>query len=504
MNTILVIDDDEDFQELVKFMLHRQGYEAICVSSPRDLGAVRLPQRISAILLDWQLGSVDGTQMIEPLKRKFPASPVVFVTAHSSPEIAAESIKLGAFDFLTKPLDSAKLMVTMAQAVQHNELICRLDQLERGSDEVGFEDLVGVSPQMQTVYSVIRNVAPTDVSVMVCGESGTGKELVAAAIHQQSDRSNAAFVPLDMASIPADLAEATLFGHEKGAFTGAEKARVGAVGEAAGGTLFLDEITEMQIDLQSKLLRFLQERVYRPVGAQQDVKADVRIVSATNRDPLQAVKDNRLREDLYYRLNVVPVQLPALRERDGDIGLLATHFMQQFAKQYSKSFKAIDAKALELLQAYAWPGNVRQLVHLVQRTVVLNEGETLEPHMLPEEVLGQLDGESTAVTSDAVQDSVGEKQLNSPPDAEPPVADLSTLGDAETQADVLASSELQPVVPVDDEIVPLEQLERAAIANALRVCNGSAYEAASRLGISPATMYRRIKLYKLDVEQDEA
>ena len=493
-HTILVIDDDHDFQELVKFMLNRQGYAAVCVSSPSELGGVQVNGPISAILLDWQLGGVDGTQMIDPLKRKFATSPIIFVTAHSSPEIAAESIKLGAFDFLTKPLDQAKLMVTMAQAVSHNELLCRLEKLELGAGDVGFEGLVGVSPQMQTVYSVIKNVAPTDVSVMICGESGTGKELVASAIHQRSDRSIAPFVPLNMASIPADLAEATLFGHEKGAFTGAEKARMGAVGEAAGGTLFLDEITEMQIDLQSKLLRFLQERVYRPVGAQQDVKSDVRIVSATNRDPLQAVKDNRLREDLYYRLNVIPVQLPPLREREGDIALLASHIMNEYASQYSKSFRTIDKNALEKLEAFAWPGNVRQLMHLIQRTVVLNEGEVLESHMLPEELTVDEPGVEAVEANMQVAPikKADEAEKSAAVEITPPSAS-SSLGE---------SNVAEATITQSDEIIPLDQLEKEAIANALRICDGSAYEAASRLGISPATMYRRIKLYKLDVDAD--
>ncbi len=484
--TVLVIDDDADFHALVDFMLQRQGYRTVCVSHPQQLGAIKIGAPVSAILLDWQLGEVDGIQMIEPLKRKFGTTPIIFVTAHSTPEVAAESIKLGAFDFLTKPLDSAKLMVTMAQAVAHHELLCRLQKLEQGASEVGFEGLIGASPQMQTVYSVIRNVAPTDVSVMICGESGTGKELVATAIHQQSDRASTAFVPINMASIPADLAEATLFGHEKGAFTGADVARPGAVGEAAGGTLFLDEITEMQIDLQSKLLRFLQERVYRPVGAKQDIKANVRIVSATNRDPLGAVKEKRLREDLYYRLNVIPIQLPALRERDGDIALLATRALLRYAEQYSKSFESIDPVALQKLEAYSWPGNVRQLLHVMQRVVVLHDGKVLESHMLPAE-LDQLEGQDA---SDLATEATT-VQMPPPQESAADQADLSTAS--------TASPDTATVEP-EDTIIPLEQLEREAISNALRICGGSAYEAASRLGISPATMYRRIKLYNLDAD----
>ncbi|MEM8670076.1 MAG: sigma-54 dependent transcriptional regulator [Planctomycetota bacterium] len=490
---ILVIDDDTDFLALAEFMLTQQGCDSICVEGPDSVAGKDLAN-LNAILLDWQLGSLDGRDLIGPLRERFPGVPVVFVTAHSSPEVAAESIKLGAFDFLTKPLDPPKLMVTINQAVEHCNVIRRLRQLEQGTDEVGFEGLIGVSPQMQTVYSTIRNVAPTDVSVMICGESGTGKELVANAIHQQSDRARGNFVPINMASIPAELAESTLFGHEKGAFTGADKKQEGAAREAAGGTLFLDEMTEMPIELQSKLLRFLQERVFRPVGGNADLAADVRIVSATNRNPLNAVEEQRLREDLYYRLNVVPITLPPLRERDGDIALLATHTLQRFAKQYSKSFESIDAGAMQVLEQYDWPGNVRQLVHVIQRAVVLNDGDSLEDHMLPSELKVSTHSEThfqKPVRSPDVQPLSSVEPVTSEPVTSVPVAASTVsvrpaLGEPE-------STEM-------DTIVPLETLEREAIANALRICNGSAYEAASRLGISAATIYRRIKLYGIDVK----
>ena len=476
---VLVVDDDPDFQALAEFMLSRQDCETCCVNHPDELKGPDAPRDVKLILLDWQLGKLDGTKLIDPLRRRFPAAPIIFVTGHSSPEIAAASIKLGAFDFLTKPLDPPKLMVTVAQALSHHELLAKLQKLEPGTDEGGFEGIIGSSPQMQTVYSVIRNVAPTDVSVMICGESGTGKELVASAIHQQSDRASSPFVPINMASIPADLAEATLFGHEKGAFTGADKSRPGAVGEAAGGTLFLDEITEMQIDLQSKLLRFLQERKYRQVGANSDQKSDVRIISATNRDPMAAVKDSLLREDLFYRLNVVPIEIPALRERDGDIPLIAAHALKNYAREYGKLFESISPNALTKLQSYDWPGNVRQLVHVIQRCVVLNEGKELEGHMLPVELEGLSSGE------DLVDFATGSASNPS----------------VEVQGDHLMEGQAQPSpLEAEETIVPLEQLEREAIAHALRVCKGSAYQAASRLGISPATMYRRIKRYGLEAD----
>lgn len=487
---VLVIDDDHDFHALIDFYLQEQGCETVSLDSPTKFFQLESTADIGLVLLDWQLGEADGTALIEPLRMKLPHAPIFFVTAHSTPEVAAASIKLGAFDFLTKPIDQAKFSVAVAKGLEHHRLLRRLNKLEtgEGEEDSSFEGLIGGSPQMKTVYSTIKNVAPTDVSVMICGESGTGKELVANAIHLQSDRSNARFVPINMATIPAELAESTLFGHEKGAFTGADKQRKGAVAEAAGGTLFLDEITEMPIELQSKLLRFLQERVFRPVGGEKDIAANVRIVSATNRDPLQAVKDNFLREDLYYRLNVVPINLPPLREREKDVLLLSMHALQTFSQEYRKQFKKISPAAVEILEGFHWPGNVRQLLHSIQRSVVLHDGEVLESSMLSEELLGP--------------NATGEVARLEMADGEPKleVAGSSSVLGKNSLATRETHPDLAPTQPKaeSEEIIPLEDLERDAIRRALQICNGSAYVAADKLGISVATMYRRIKRYGLE------
>jgi two-component system repressor protein LuxO len=478
---VLVIDDDPDFQALVAWMLETRGYQARAAFGPGTFGETLGKEVPHAILLDWHLGSVDGTTLIESLRRQFSQTPIVFVTGFSSPEVAASAIKLGAFDFLTKPLDEAKFTITIAKAVEQFQLRMRLHHLELGSDEYGFEGLIGVSPQMRTIYSIIRSVAPTDVNVMICGESGTGKELVASAIHASSDRAAGPFVPLNMASIPAELAEATLFGHDKGAFTGADRGRAGAAGEAAAGTLFLDEITEMPMGLQAKLLRFLQERTYRPVGGLKDLKADSRIISATNRDPAAAVREKSLREDLFYRLNVVPI---LLREREGDVGLLANHVLRSFAKQYGKRFLGIDDSALRLLEAYNWPGNVRQLIHLMQRVVILNDGELLVAHMLPDEVFREgptpISGEQLATTAS--------RQVHADPEIfAPAVKSPATARGPFSFA-------------TKEDIIPLEEIERRAISQAIELCDGSAYEAARLLGISSATIYRKIKLFGLNAD----
>lgn len=492
---VLVIDDDPDFHALIDFYLHEQGCETVSLNAPSDFFQLKNTEDIGLVFLDWQLGEADGTALIEPLRAKLPHAPIFFVTAHSTPEVAAASIKLGAFDFLTKPIDRAKFTVAVAKGLEHHRLLRRLNRLETGDgeDESSFEGLIGGSPQMRTVYSTIRNVAPTDVSIMICGESGTGKELVANAIHLQSDRANARFVAINMATIPAELAESTLFGHEKGAFTGADKQRTGAVQEAAGGTLFLDEITEMPIELQSKLLRFLQERVFRPVGGDKDIAANVRIVSATNRDPLQAVKENFLREDLYYRLNVVPINLPPLRERERDILLLAMHALRRFSSEYRKQFRSISPAAVQVLERQHWPGNVRQLLHSIQRSVVLHNGEVLEPSMLSEE-LHRTDGLAAEVASKAPAQEGGKAEIAVPQSQV--VEQVDAADESSPQVD--GSAPECDSAPDPMEIIPLEELEREAIRRALQICKGSAYEAADKLGISVATMYRRIKRYGLE------
>ena len=494
---VLVIDDDPDFHALIDFYLSEQGCSTVSLESPNQFFELKGKDEISLVFLDWQLGDADGTSLIEPLRVQLPHAPIFFVTAHSTPEVAAASIKLGAFDFLTKPIDQAKFTVAVAKGLEHHRLLRRLSRLEEGGsdEESSFEGLIGSSPQMRTLYSTIRNVAPTDVSVMICGESGTGKELVANAVHLQSDRANARFVPINMATIPAELAESTLFGHEKGAFTGADKPRTGAVQEAAGGTLFLDEITEMPIELQSKLLRFLQERVFRPVGGDRDIVSDVRIVSATNRDPLTAVKDNFLREDLYYRLNVVPINLPPLREREKDVLLLAMHALHNFATEYNKKFVRIAPDAVEVLESFHWPGNVRQLLHIIQRSVVLHDGETLEKDMLAEELrqptpLTQKGNESNQhqVSDSKIADGDGLQGV--------------LLDSAANKTEPETSAPSPSTSLESNEIIPLDELEKNAIHRALEICDGSAYEAADKLGISVATMYRRIKRYGLEVASD--
>jgi two-component system repressor protein LuxO len=400
------------------------------------------------------------------LRRLAPTVPVVLVTAHSSTELAVAAIREGAFDFLVKPLEEARFVTTVLKAVAHHELEERVRKLEAGDANPSFRGIVGQSAKMRTIFEIIRNVSPTEATVMIQGESGTGKELVARAIHDLSGRSKGPFVALNMAAVPHELVESTLFGHERGAFTGADRQRIGACEEADGGTLFLDEIGEMPIDLQGKLLRFLQERVYRRVGGSRDIQSHVRVLSATNRDPLDEVREGRMRDDLYYRLHVVPIDLPPLRERVGDISLLATTALTESSQRYEKNFRSIDPAVIQRLEGYDWPGNVRQLFHLIERCVVLNQGPLLKLEMLP---------------SDLQDVPSNERGLEQPIHPSPVSASLDSTEAAPPDAETV--------------VLPLAELEKRAIEHALRVCEGSATEAARLLGISAATIYRKVKSF---------
>jgi DNA-binding NtrC family response regulator len=465
LSSILVIDDDPDFYRIVNVMLEGHGLATQHALSQTDaLEQIRRRQP-EAIVLDRQLGSTDGIELLPDLARQCPEVPIVLVTAFSEVEVVVDAIKRGAFDFLPKPVNEARLVATVTKAVEHGRLLRRVRSLEHGdAGQPSFDEMVGASPPMLTIFRIIQNVAPTDVSVMIVGESGTGKELIAKAIHGRSQRSGGPFVALNMGALPKDLIESTLFGHEKGAFTGADKRRLGACEEAAGGTLFLDEVSEMPIDTQPKLLRFLQERVFRRVGGTSDLGADVRIVSATNRDPLQAVRDNRLREDLYYRLNVVPVVVPPLRQRLEDIGLLATHALRRCSTSHGKSFRQIDELALKRLQSCQWPGNVRQLMHVIERIVIMNEGTTVTASMLPDDL--------EADVLIGVTEAAGDAARSAP---QPAVA-------------------AEPARPETTSHLPLAEIERLAILEAVE-SHGSAAKAARALGISEATIYRRLREY---------
>lgn len=373
--------------------------------------------------------------------------------SNGSVDVAVEAMRFGAFDFLTKPFDGKRLCATARNALKHQQLSSLVAQYRENFERSSFAGFIGASMAMQAVYRIIESAAPSKATVFITGESGTGKEVCAEAIHQCSPRRDQPFIALNCAAIPHDLMESEIFGHVKGSFTGAQGDRKGAASLADGGTLFLDEICEMDLDLQSKLLRFIQTGTLQRVGSGKLETVDVRFVCATNRDPLVEVKAGRFREDLYYRLHVIPLALPPLRERGEDILLLARELLLRYAGEENKRFRDFDADAVQVLLDYPWPGNVRELQNVVRNIVVLNDGELVSPDILPP----PLNGGRT-------------------------LAPEPVVGIADPQSES---------VVVRRQVRPLWQVEKEAIEQAIASCDGNIPKAAALLEISPSTIYRK-------------
>ncbi len=412
------------------------------------------------LLLDLQLPDVHGTEIIKLIKEEALPTAIVVITAHGSYEVSREVMGLGATDYLEKPFTRDRLCLTVRNAlVQH----CLEEQT--GRHKKGYEGFIGASPVIQAVYQIIENVAASKASVFITGESGTGKEVCAQAIHNNSLRKDSPCVTLNCAAIPHDLMESEIFGHLKGAFTGATHSRDGAARRAHNGTLFLDEIGEMDMDLQSKLLRFIQTGQFQKVGSNVTETVDVRFICATNRDPLEQVKQGTFREDLYYRLHVVPIHLPPLRERGDDVIQIAQHFLVEFSAEEKKSFRSFSQETLDILRRYQWPGNVRQLLNVVRNIVVLHQGGEVTPSMLPHPLSLEYSG-LPEVNQDAQ-----------------PVIEQTLEEEAVSE---VTEEELNKL-----DIKPLWQVELEAIDAAIKACDGNVSEAAKMLEVSPSTIYRK-------------
>ena len=382
--TILVVDDEPAMREVLDMRLVEWGHRVLLASDGAEARLTAERERPDAVISDVQLPGLGGLELLQALKAGEGDRPVILITAYGSIDAAVEAMKLGARDFLTKPLDYGKLRATLAALgteLERRGQVRRLEStLERGA---GLAAIVGRSPRMREAFKLVEAVAASDASVIVTGESGTGKELVARAIHDLGRRAGGPFVAVNVAAIPEGLAESELFGHEKGAFSGAVAARPGCFELADAGTLFLDEVTEMPAALQTKLLRVLEGGRLRRVGGTREMRFDVRVVAATNRDPLPAVESGVLRRDLFYRLNVFTVPLPPLREREGDVPLLAQHFVRQFNAKHGTRVEGIGPEAERVMRGYGWPGNVRELRNVIERAVILARTGWIEAHHLP-------------------------------------------------------------------------------------------------------------------------
>ncbi|MGC8762909.1 MAG: sigma-54-dependent transcriptional regulator [Acidobacteriota bacterium] len=461
--TLLILEDEAENLRSLTRALEKVGFQVYPFADPVE-GLRHLEERggIDLVVTDLRMPGMDGMEVLKRIKRNDPALPVLLITAFGSVESAVEAMKVGADDYLAKPVDLYELRRRVQALVERRRLKVEVDELKARLDErYGFEKIIGSSPPMRELFEQIRMVAPTRATVLLHGESGTGKEVIANAIHQNSDRKRARFLPINCAAIPATLMESELFGHEKGAFTGADRAHPGKFEQAHGGTLFLDEIGELNLDLQAKLLRVLEERVVTRVGGTQAIPVDVRILTATNRDLSKMAAEGRFREDLLYRLKVVELRIPPLRERREDIPLLAHAFADQIAKEYGKPVRSISPAVVQALQAYAWPGNVRELKNVIERMVIFCSEEELREAHLPAELRPALPP--------------------LPPSAAPPVR-----------------PEGPPAPPLPPPIRPLEDLEREAILRTLRETGGNKTQTARLLGIGLRTLHRKLKMYRME------
>jgi two-component system response regulator HydG len=399
--------------------------------------------------MDVRMVKISGLEALAEIKAFNPAIPVVIMTAYASVETAVEALKKGAYDYLTKPLDFDELRLILERAMDHSRLKEENRQLrERLGSRFDRRNLIGRSETMINLLETVAQVAPSEATILITGESGTGKEMIAGAIHFNSFRKDGPFIRINCAAIPETLLESELFGHERGAFTGADRRKEGKFRQADGGSIFLDEVSEMSLSMQVKLLRVLQEREITRVGGEEVLKVDVRVIAATNRDLLQAIAAGRFREDLYYRLNVVALHLPALRSRREDIPLLAQHFLAHFAGQNHKTIRGFTPQAMDRLLRHAWPGNVRELMNAVERGVVLARTEYLDEAEMP----------------------------------------LIPAG---------AGTDGPPPGAIPDGEIPLEEVEKAAILKSLAAAEGNKSEAARRLGITRRTLHQKLKKWRL-------
>jgi two-component system NtrC family response regulator len=450
---ILIIDDDTSLRRVLEYNLQEAGY-AVATAASGEEGLERFDEvSPTLVVTDMKMPGMDGMQVLKAIKERSPDTLVIMITAFGTVDIAVEAMKSGAYDYITKPFNRDELRLTVAKALQLSGLTVENKRLkDELADRADFRNMIGTSTAMEKIFQVVAKVADTEASVLITGESGTGKELVARSIHAGSSRRNSPFIAINCAAIPRDLLESELFGHVKGSFTGAVKDKTGKFALAEGGTIFLDEVGELPLELQPKLLRALQERVIEPVGGTKELKLDVRVVAATNLDIEKAITDGVFREDLYYRLSVIPIHLPPLRQRRDDIPLLLRHF----CKKHNSPKITFDKQCLEKLTGYAWPGNVRELENLVERLLIMRNSDTITPVDLPDKIRNSNASASTA--------SFGGNVINLP-----------------------------------DEGYPLEQLEREVVVQALERNNWNQTAAARFLQIPRHTLIYRMEKYEIVV-----
>ncbi|MEW6155888.1 MAG: sigma-54 dependent transcriptional regulator [Verrucomicrobiota bacterium] len=382
---LLIVDDEKNMRLSLETIMNEEGYEVRAADSAEQALKLLEQETVFMVITDARLGGMSGYEFLGKVRQRWPSLPILMITAYATPKLAVEAIKSGAIDYLAKPFAPEELLHAVSRCAERHRLLMENAALKAKAGEAyRLEQIIGESPKIRELRQLIQTVAPTDATVLILGESGTGKELIAGALHTLSQRAQGSYVRINCAAIPELLLESELFGHEKGAFTGALKQKPGRVEEADGGTIFLDEIGDMSRPLQAKLLRFLEDGTFTRVGGNQELRVDVRLIAATNRDIIDAIRQNHFREDLFHRLNVVQFRPPPLRERGQDVILLADHFLRHFSLVMNRRIQSISKAAQQALLAHHWPGNVRELRNVIERAVILESTEEIQVTSLPD------------------------------------------------------------------------------------------------------------------------
>jgi two-component system response regulator AtoC len=451
---IFIVDDEQSISKLLSFWVKdKWGYEVEIFPNSESMFK-KMSSKPDLILLDIMLPGLDGIETLRRIKQIDEHLPVIMLSAQGRIDVAVDSIKYGAFDYFSKPIDQQKLELAVKNAIRAYDLVKEIQNLkENVKKEYSFDNIISADGKMQDVFKLVSKVLDNDITVLIYGESGTGKELIARAIHYNGRRKDKPFVVVNCASIPRELLESELFGHEKGSFTGAHQRKLGKFELAKDGTIFLDEVGELEMLLQAKLLRVIQQKEFERVGGTELIKTNVRIISATNRDLKHAVEHKQFREDLFYRLNSFPIFIPPIRQRRADILVLTEFFIDEFNKKLQKTIKGFSKKALKLIYEYDWPGNVREMENTIERCMIITEKDQLDIDDLPQHIRA---------------------------------------------ADTSAVVDQQSVMFTDDNIIPFEKIKEKSIRHALKVTGGNIVEAARKLQLGRATIYRLMEKYGIE------
>jgi DNA-binding NtrC family response regulator len=504
-NKALVIDDDVATLELMRFQLEAEKFEVSTAENAREGLSLIKEIEFDIILTDLNLPDISGIEMVKQAKELLPETEIIMVTGFGSTEKAIEATKAGAFYYVEKPIEFEELIVLIEKAIDRKRSAAEIRKL-RGiiTDRNSYQGIIGASKPMQEIYQLIDGVAESDANILILGESGTGKEIIANALHYKSQRAKKSFIKVNCSALPKELIESELFGHTKGAFTGATQDKIGYIGRANGGSLLLDEIGEMPIDLQPKLLRVLQDKVYYRVGSDKSQEVDFRLISATNRNPFDAIQDGSLREDLYYRINTIEIKIPPLRERMEDVPMLAEHFLQVYSEKYNRHVAGFSQKAFGQMLSYNWRGNVRELQHVVERAVLLSKGNTVQElniptsaEMSPSAVIAAPGNTVRQVSSPFSNSTATESAADN---SHISASNLFNFSDEDLFEEIgkFIVNKLPEPVDGQDQKDVFDSIEYGVVLAALKRTNGNKQAAANLLGLYRPRLYGMIKRHSLE------